>query len=67
MDLRMIKDIIGLLERSGVPDNIPVNITVEKYPEIKRWTMTFNIAEIKNGRPSKIEIKVKEDESFQQF
>lgn len=65
MDLRMIKDIISLLERSGVPDNIPVNITVEKDPEtIKEWTMTFNIAEFKDNRPSKIEIKVKKDESI---
>lgn len=66
MDLRMIKDIISLLERSGVPDSIPVNIVVEKNPGIKkRWTMTFNISEVKNGRPSKIEIKIKKDESIQ--
>ena len=65
MDLKMIKDIISLLERSGVSENTPVSITVDKNSGIiKNWTMSFNIAEFQNSLPSKIEIRIKKDESI---
>jgi len=60
----MIKDIISLLEKSGVSENIPVNITVEKNSGIKKsWTMSFNISEFQNGQPSKVELKIKKESS----
>lgn len=62
MNLRMIKDIISLLEKSGVSENTQVSITVDKNSGIKKnWTMSFNIAELQNGHPSKVEIRIRKE------
>lgn len=66
MNLKMIKDIISLLERSGFSENTPVNITVEKNSAVnKNWSLSFNVVELQNSQPSKIEIRVKQDESIE--
>lgn len=64
MNLRIIKDTISLLEKSGVSENAPVDVTVEENTGNKeKWTLSFNIAEFLNEKPSKIEIRIRKDSS----